>query len=86
MKLRRAFTEAMILTEVRDLLVELEKDNDDCLTLLALNSIKNKACAKMMNGKISDKFYVEIFTNKDANVYKHWAILNKDKIMNYVVK
>jgi hypothetical protein len=50
---------------------------------LFLNNIKQKASMMLLNGQISQKFYTDIFCNKNTDYSHSWYELNEEKILNY---
>lgn len=61
--------------------IQKEMKKDSLLKYLALNAIKDKAVYQVLNNKISDDFYKNVFCG--GNINNHYSKVNYDYIMNY---
>ena len=81
MKFLQKWREATIITKLQAILKD--EDNNKMFRYMALNGIKSNCSIMVLNNKISEEFYRDIFYHKDANCYKHWSDLNREKILHY---
>ena len=58
-------------------------ENHSLFKGITLNTIKSKACYLMLENKISEEFYIDIFYNKNSDLSHAWFELNEEKILNY---
>ncbi len=70
--------ERAIVNEVKEAM-----KSDSFLKGLRLNAIKSNACQLMFNNKISEEFYMTIFTNKKIDIYNPYWEVNKEAIEKY---
>lgn len=61
--------------------IKKEMDKTSMLKYISLNSLKSAAASDLLNGKISEEFYYNVFGNSD--MYNHYTEVNYDYIMSY---
>lgn len=62
-------------------MIKEEMIKEDYIKYLSLNTLKSKAAADLMKGKISHDFYKNVFLGGDIS--HHYTEVNKDFIKNY---
>jgi len=73
LKSTKAYHEAVLLTDLRKNI-----DSKSCLKGLTMNSIRSRAANELMNGTISEEFYLRMFSGGDANI--PWWEVNRKNI------
>ena len=60
--------------------IRKEMNGNHIFKFMGLNSIKSEAATLLMNGKISEEFYIKVFYTGNG---KHYTEQNYDYIMNF---